>query len=123
MSTNETKTTMKSLRERAKEFDVRLPFMEGREKGETKELLGTVNTITEYGFLPNENGEMYACFIVKERSDKFYFGGTVITDRLTQLETEGFHEAINAEGLPVLMTEKKSKNNRTFTNVVFFPED
>lgn len=122
MSTNENKS-MKSLRERAKEFDVRLPFMEGREKGETKELLGTVNTITEYGFLPNEQGEVYACFIVKERPGKFYFGGTVITDRLTQLETEGYHEAVNAEGLPVLMTEKKSKNNRTFTNVVFFPED
>lgn len=122
MSTNENKS-MKSLRERAKEFDVRLPFMEGREKGETKELLGTVNTITEYGFLPNEQGEVYACFIVKERPAKFYFGGTVITDRLTQLETEGYHEAVNAEGLPVLMTEKKSKNNRTFTNVVFFPED
>lgn len=118
---NENKN-MKSLRERAKEFDVRLPFMEGREKGETKELLGTVNTICEYGFLPNEHGEVYACFIVKERPSKFYFGGTVITDRLTQLETEGYHDAIIEEGLPVLMTEKKSKNNRTFTNVVFFPE-
>lgn len=118
---NEMKT-MKSLRERAKEFDVRLPFMDGREKGETKELLGTVNTITEYGFLPNDNGEVYACFIVKERSGKFYFGGTVITDRLTQLEAEGYHEAIVEEGLPVLMTEKKSKNNRMFTSVEFFPE-
>lgn len=122
MSTNEIKS-LKSLRERAKEFDVRLPFMEGREKGETKDLLGTVNTITEYGFLPNDQGEVYACFIVKERANKFYFGGTVMTDRLTQLETEGYHEAVVAEGLPVLMTEKKSKNNRTFTNVVFFPED
>ena len=115
--------TMKSLKERAKEFDVRLPFMEGRDKGETKELLGTVNTITEYGFLPNEQGEMYACFIVKERPKHFYFGGTVMTDRLAQLEAEGYHEAVVNEGLPVLMTEKKSKNNRTFTNVVFFPED
>lgn len=122
MSTNEVKT-MKSLRERAKEFDVRLPFMEGRDKGETKELLGTVNTIIEYGFLPNEQGEPYACFIVKERPKQFYFGGTVITDRLEQLEAEGYHEAVNNEGLPILMTEKKSKNNRTFTNVVFFPED
>lgn len=119
---NEMKS-MKSLRERAKEFDVRLPFMEGRDKGETKELLGTVNTITEYGFLPNEQGEVYACFIVKERPGKFYFGGTVITDRLTQLETEGYHDVINAEGLPILMTEKKSKNGRMFTNVVFFPEE
>lgn len=119
MSTN----NMKSLRERAKEFDVRLPFMEGRDKGDTKELIGTVNTIREYGFLPNDKGEAYACFIVDERPTKFYFGGTVITDRLEQLEAEGYHEAVVAEGLPVLMTEKKSKNGRFFTNVVFFPED
>lgn len=113
---------IKSLRERAKEFSVRLPFMEGRDKGETKELLGTVNTITDYGFLPNENGEVYACFIVKERPSKFYFGGTVLTDRLTQLEQEGYHDAICEEGLPMLMTEKKSRNNRNFTNVEFYPE-
>lgn len=122
MSTNENKT-LKSLRERAKEFDVRLPFMDGREKGDTKELLGQDSTITEYGFLPNEAGEPYAVFIVKERSDKFYFGGTVITDRLLKLEEEGYHDAIVAEGLPVRMSEKKSRNNRNFTNVVFFPED
>ena len=113
---------MKSLKERAKEFSVRLPFMEGRDKGDIKELIGSVNTITEYGFLPNEAGEAYAVFTVKERAKKFYFGGTVLTDRLTQLEAEGYHEAIVAEGLPVLLTEKKSKNGRFFTNVEFYPE-
>lgn len=114
---------MKTLRDRAKEFDVRLPFMDGREKGETKELIGTVNTITEYGFLPNDDGEHYAVFIVKERATKFYFGGKVLTDRLMQLEAEGYHDSIVEEGLPVLLTEKKSRNNRTFTNVTFYPED
>ena len=119
---NEIKT-MKSLKERAKEFSVRLPFMEGRDKGETSDLIGTVNTIVEYGFLPNDRGEVYACFIVKERSKHFYFGGMALTDQLTQLEAEGYHEAICAEGLPMLMTEKKSKNGRTYTNVEFFPEN
>ena len=115
--------TMKPLKERAKEFSVQLPFMEGREKGETKDLVGNVTTITEYGFLPNEKGGQFAVFTVKERPDKFYFGGMVITDQLAQLEAEGYHEAINAEGLPMLMTEKKSKNKMTYTNVEFFPED
>ena len=113
---------VKSLKERAKEFSVRLPFMEGREKGETKELLGQVTTISDYGFLPNDKGEPYVSFIVKERSGKFYFGGTVLTDRMLQLEAEGYHDAIIEEGLPMLMTEKRSKNNRNFTNVEFFPE-
>ena len=122
MSTNEIKS-MKSLRERAKEFDVRLPFMEGRTKGDTNELLGQDSTVTQYGFLPNEAGELYAVFTVKERSDKFYFGGTVITDRLFKLDQEGYREAIEAEGLPIRMNQKKSKNNRTFIDVVLFPED
>ena len=116
-------TMRKSLKERAKEFSVQLPFMEGREKGDTKELIATVNTIREYGFLPNEKGEVYACFIVDERPDKFYFGGMVLTDQLTKLEDEGYHEEIVKEGLPVLMTEKKSKNKMTYTNVEFYPED
>lgn len=113
----------KSLCERAREFSVQLPFMDGREKGETKEILSTVCTIVDYGFLPNESGEPYACFIVKEIPDKFFFGGSVLTARLTELEEEGYHDAIVDEGLPVLMTEKKSKkSNRGYTNVEFYPE-
>ena len=115
---------LKSLKERAKEFSVQLPFMEGRDKGETKDLIGVVSTIADYGFLNNEAGEPYACFIVKERANEFYFGGTVLTDRLLKLETEGYHDAIVDEGLPILMTEKKgNKSNRTYTNVEFYPED
>ena len=113
---------MKSLRDRAKEFSVQLPFMEGRDKGETSDLMGAVHTICDYGFLPNDRGEPYAVFITKERAKKFYFGGHVLTDHLTQLEAEGYHDAIVAEGLPVLLTEKKSKNNRTYVNVEFYPE-
>lgn len=118
---NEIKS-MKSLKERAKEFSVQLPFMDGRDKGDMKELVGQVSTITEYGFLPNESGEPYVVFIVGERAKTFYFGGSVLTDQLSQLEAEGYHETIVAEGLPMLLTEKKSKNNRTYTAVQFFPE-
>lgn len=115
--------SMKSLKDRAKEFSVRLPFMDGRDKGETGELLGTVNTITDYGFLPNEQGEVYVAFIVKERPKKFYFGGTVLTDRMTQLDAEGYHDAIVEEGLPVLMNEQKArKGGRTYVAVEFYPE-
>ena len=120
---NEMKTTLqKSLKDRAKEFSVRLPFMEGRDKGDVKELVGTVSTINEYGFLPGENAESYAVFTVAERGKTFYFAGEVLTDRLAQLEAEGYHAAIVEEGLPILMTEKKSKNNRTYINVEFYPE-
>ena len=116
------KKTFKDLHDRAREFSVQLPFMDGREKGEIKELIGQVSTSKQFGFIPNEDGEPYAVFTVKEREKRFYFGGMVLTDRLIQLEKEGYREVIEEEGLPVLMTEKKGKSNRTYTNVVFFPE-
>lgn len=116
-------TMKKSLRDRAKEFSVQLPFMENREKGDAKELIGMVSTIADYGFLKGDDGREYAVFITRENTKKFYFGGTVLTDQLAQLEAEGYHEVIVDEGLPMLMTEKKSKNNRAYINVEFYPED
>lgn len=117
------KKALKSLRERAREFSVQLPLMEGRDKGETSELMGQISTITDFGFLPNEAGEPYTVFTVKERPAKFYFGGSVLTARLTELEVEGYHDAITEEGLPVLLTEAKSKKtNRNYVNVEFYPE-
>ena len=116
------KKSFEDLRNRAREFSVQLPFMEGCEKGEIKELIGQISTIKQFGFIPNEAGEPYAVFTVKEREKRFYFGGMVLTDRLIQLEKEGYREVIEEEGLPVLMTEKKGKSNRTYTNVEFFPE-
>lgn len=123
MSNEQTTKSIKSLKERAREFSVQLPFMDGREKGETNDLLGQVSTIRDYGFLPSEDGEAYACFIVDERKDKFFFAGQVLTARLLDLENEGYHDAIVDEGLPVLMTEKKGKkSNRKYTNIEFYPE-
>lgn len=117
----EATTTRKSLKDRAKEFSTLLPFMEGRDKGDAKDLIGQETTITDYGFLHNEDGD-YVVFIVAERPKQFYFGGSVLTDQLTQLHAEGYYEDITENGLPMLMTEKKSKNNRTYTAVEFYPE-
>lgn len=112
----------KSLKDRAKEFSVQLPFMEGRDKGDAKVLVGQVSTIADYGFLKGDDGRDYVVFITKERAKEFYFGGTVLTDQLMQLEAEGYHDEIVEDGLPMLMTEKKSKNNRSYINVEFYPE-
>ena len=113
----------KSLKDRAKEFSVRLPFMDGREKGEMKELLGQITTITDYGFLNNDDGSAYVAFITAERSKTFYFGGQVLTDQLAQLEAEGYHNDIINDGLPMLLGEKKSKNGKNYVTVEFYPED
>ena len=107
----------KSLKDRAKQFEVSLPFMDGREKGDNADLIGQITNIVDY-----EDGELYAVFIVKERSKKFYLGGSVLTERLSQLDAEGYGDDIRAEGLPMLMTKTKSKNGRFYSAVKFYPE-
>lgn len=120
----ENQNTMKSLKERAKEMGARLPFMDNRDKGSIDELMGQVCTLIDYGFLPNEDGEHYVAFITRERPNKFYFGGAVLTARMIELDGEGYRDAIVAEGLPFVMTQATSKKTkRSYTNVVFYPED
>ena len=122
MNATENTNTRKSLKDRAREFSVQLPFMEGRDKGNTKDLIGKIVTIVDYGFLNGENDRNYVVFITKENEGLFYFGGAVLTDQLEQLEADGYRSEILEEGLPMLMRERKSKNNRTYTNVEFYPE-
>jgi hypothetical protein len=83
-------------------------------------------TINEYGFLQDtdEDGAVkdYAAFTVKEDPNAFYFGGKVLTDNLKDLDADGYHAEIVKDGLPVRFTQKKSKNKRNYTAVVFYPE-
>ena len=118
-----TMDTRRTLRDRVKDFTTQLPFMQDREKGENTDLLSQQTTIREYGFLTNDEGHDYAVFIVDERPKHFYFGGSVLTDRLQQLEAEGYHDDVNAEGLPMVMQIKKTRDGkRSYVNVEFYPE-
>lgn len=120
------------LQERAKQFSILLPFMEGKEKGDMERLHDGNWTINDYGFLIDSSDgsdKKYVCFTVKEDPQHFYFGGKVLTDQLQQLEDEGFHEDIINEGLPVAFETKKSKNKDAktglflkYTSVIFYPE-
>lgn len=116
-------TMKKSLRDRLKEFNAQLPIMTDREKADVNELIATVCTINDFDFLSNEAGEPYAVFTVKERPGKFYFGGSILTDRLLALKNEGYYDVVVAEGIPTLMTWAKSKkSNRNYVDVSF-PEE
>lgn len=110
------------LKNRVKEFNNALPFMEGREKGELNSIKGQTVTIRDYGFM--ENGEeSYVAFIIDEVEDLFYFGGKVLTEQLNELDAEGYGDTIRNEGLPVLFSDRRSKNNRTYTHVTYFPDE
>lgn len=98
-----------------------IPFMQGRTKGETEELLGKKLTIRNFGFINGNDGE-YVVFIVDEIEDKFYFGGSVLTTDLKAISEEEITE-VNENGLPIMLEERKSKNNRKYVAVTFYPDE
>lgn len=111
---------MKSLQERVKELTKKLSIMEGRTKGENCEIENKVVTINDFDIIKGEND--YAVYTVKEIEDTFFFGGMVLTEHLKQLEAEGYKEAIQKEGLRVMIKESKSKKGRTYYSVEFEPQ-
>jgi len=115
---------MLNLRDRAKQLENSLPFMEGREKGEMKRIIGMNVTIREFGFLEDAKKKTdYVCFIVDEDPQNFYFGGQVLTEDMKELEKDGYTEAIKTEGLPVLFGLRTSKDKNEYVTVSFYPEN
>lgn len=97
-----------------------VPFMEGRTKGDTEELLNKTVTVDDYAFLRNEDDGEYAVFSVKEIPESFYFGSTVITENLKRIEEEGLHDDVVKEGLKVKVVKRQNKKgNRTYTAFEF----
>lgn len=118
---NEIKETAKSLE------NVGVPFMEGRQAGETKkELIGVVSTLEDYGFIEVDGNEI-TVFIIKEDKEKFYFSGKVLTDTLHTLEekfgADALREVMHEEGIEVTFGRKISKNKKEYTTVKLFPND
>lgn len=111
----------KSLKDMAASLSNNLPFMEGREKGDFKTLIGSVVVIKDFGFMNDEEGD-YVCFITEQDPKRFYFGGMVLTDDLHKLEEKGYKDEILEEGLPVLFTEKLGKNKKKYTKCDYYPQ-
>ena len=109
---------MKSLKERVQELGTVVELAVGREKGETKGLLGEVVTINNAEVV-EMNDDTFVAFTVAEDKKKFYFGGKVLSNDLITLLNEGYGDAIKKEGIKITLNEEKSKNNRTYTKVTY----
>lgn len=99
-----------------------LDFMEGKDKSDI--VLGETYLINEFGFLNGDNGE-YAVFTVKGDDEHFYFGASILTDKLKTLETmlnEEEMAELLSNGLEVEFEERKSeKSKRKYIACEFFP--
>lgn len=110
----------KTLQQMTAELSNSIPFMEGKTKGDLKTLYTENVTITNFGFMNDEDGD-YVCFTIKEDPKRFFFGGMVLTDDMHKMEESGYKEEILAEGLPVKFDSKKGKNKLTYTTCEYYP--
>lgn len=112
---------MSVLKNKLLSLNTSLPFMEGRDKGDLKEILNTEVKVNAYGFLKDENGD-YVVFSIQGTDNLFFFGGQVITHKFKAIE-ELFNsneiEQLLMEGINIILRERKSKNGRTYTELEF----
>lgn len=112
---------MSILKSKLLSLNTSLPFMEGRNKGDLKEILNTEIKVNAYGFLKDENGD-YVVFTIEGNDNVFFFGGQVITHKFKAIE-ELFNsieiEQLLTEGISIILKERKSKNGRTYTELEF----
>lgn len=96
-----------------------IPFMDGRTKGDLKDLYGQPVHITDFAKLENDEGE-YPVFVIAEDEAKFYFGNSVIKDMLDQIEKDDMRGAL-AE-VAIVFSSAVSKKGRTYTAFDFITE-
>lgn len=116
----------KSLQDRAEEMSNGLAIMTDRDKADLDRLIGEVITIKRFEFMndtDSKTGEpsKYVVFTIEEDDANFYFGGKVLTEKLLDLQSDGYEEEINEDGLPTLLGKKKGKNKMIYTTVEFYP--
>lgn len=116
------KDMRKTLKERAIEMQAQLPIMKDRTKGDTDDLIGVIVDLVDYDFMNKGKEDEYVVFTVKEEPGMFFFGGQVLNERMRDLDKDGFGDEIRKNGLPMTLTTKKSKSNRNYTSVTFYPE-
>lgn len=98
-----------------------IDFMDTHTKGDASTLIGKTVTIIDFGFIKSDDGGDYAVFITEEDSEHFFFGNSVLTDKLHLVENAGRKDEIHLH--PVTFTKQVSKKGprkgKTYTMVTF----
>lgn len=98
-----------------------IDFMDTYTKGDASTLIGKTVTILDFGFIKSDDGGDYAVFITEEDKEHFFFGNSVLTDKLHLVENAGRKDEIAMH--PVTFTKQVSKKGprkgKTYTMVTF----
>lgn len=76
-----------------------IPFMEGADKGDLRDICGKVCHIVDFGFIRNDDGGDYGVMQLKEHEGMFYFANPVITEMLHQVDNDGMRDELCNQGI------------------------
>ena len=110
---------MSILEKVKKQLEKNAKDIEGRTKGEIKELIAYL--IKDFTILKDKDtGNEYSAFIVEGNDEEFFFGGSVVTDKLKRIcdmLTDEELAELKKEGIPVMFVGKKSKLKRNYMDM------
>ena len=86
-----------------------IPFMEGREKGNLRDLLGKELHIEDFGFINGKDGK-FAVMMFAEDADKFYFGNSIVTEMLETVDEDGMRKELAEQVIVFTMRVSKDRN-------------
>lgn len=88
-----------------------IPFMDGAEKGEMKDILGENVHIDDFGFIRNDEGD-FAVIQLREYPNMFFFCNQVITDMLHEVDKDGMRGELPSQ--IIRFSSKTSKKGRDY---------
>lgn len=101
-----------------------IPIMDGREKGDTSDLLDEIILVNNYDFGKGEDGSEYVVFTITSNDTEFFFGSSVVSENFKELDNVLNDEEkteLFAAGIEMTIHQKKSNKNRMYTYNTFFP--
>ena len=86
-----------------------IPFMEGREKGNLRDMVDKPLHIVDYGFIEGKDGK-FAVIAFKEDADRFYFGNSIVTEMLEEVDADGMREELAQQAIQFDLRVSKERN-------------
>lgn len=96
-----------------------IPFMENRDKGDMRDILGKPVHICDFGFIKSDEGGDYGVIALTENDGEFYFCNAIITEMLHQVEKDDMKDELADQVIKFELAE--SKKGREYFRFEFVP--
>ena len=86
-----------------------IPFMEGREKGNLRDLVDRPLHIVDFGFIDGKDGK-FAVMQFAEDEANFYFGNSIVTEMLETVEEDDMRDELAQQAIVFSLRVSKERN-------------